>query len=247
MTRRRSVDVEAIHRRRDGARRRIAAELRPAWWAAYHDHGANRYELTPEAKGRRRLKNVALGYLMADDAPDAVAAASAQFTDADNMTDRIAALGVLVNSAAPERETALAQFHARYRGDASVIDKWFTTQALSTRPETLAEVLKLRDHADFSRTNPNRLRALFGAFGANQLRFHAADGAGYRLLADEVIAVGRLNPQLAARLVTPLGRWRRFDAARAALMRAELERIVGEAGVSKDVFEMASKSLASAA
>ena len=239
-----TVDVEAIHRRRDAARRRIGSELRDAWWAAYRDNGANRYELTPEAKGRRRLKNVALGYLMADDDDAATAAAYAQFSDADNMTDRIAALGMLANSASIERDEALRLFYARHQGDASVIDKWFTTQALSTRDDTLAAVLRLREHPDFSRGNPNRLRALLGAFGANQLRFHAADGAGYRLLADEVITVGATNPQLAARLVTPLGRWRRFDDARAALMRTELERIVAAPAVSKDVFEMASRSLA---
>ena len=238
-----TVDVEAIHRRRDAARRRIGSELRDAWWAAYRDNGANRYELTPEAKGRRRLKNVALGYLMADDDDAATAAAYAQFSDADNMTDRIAALGMLANSASIERDEALRLFYARHQGDASVIDKWFTTQALSTRDDTLAAVLRLREHPDFSRGNPNRLRALLGAFGANQLRFHAADGAGYRLLADEVITVGATNPQLAARLVTPLGRWRRFDDARAALMRTELERIVAAPAVSKDVFEMASRSL----
>ena len=238
-----TVDVDAIHTRRDAVRQQVSAALRKQWWAAYEDHGANRYEQTPEAKGRRRLKNVALGYLLADDAPDAVAAAYAQFTDADNMTDRIAALGGLVNSAAPEREAALQAFYARFKGDASVIDKWFTAQALSTRADTLAQVEALRAHPAFSRSNPNRLRSLIGAFGANQLRFHAVGGAGYRLIADEVIAVDALNPSLAARMVTPLGRWRRFDEARGALMRAELERIVGRVGVSKDVFEMASKSL----
>ncbi len=238
-----TVDADAIHARRDAVRRQVLADLRKQWWAAYEDHGANRYEQTPEAKGRRRLKNVALGYLLADDAPDAVAAAYAQFSDADNMTDRIAALGGLVNAAAPEREAALAVFYERFKGDPSVIDKWFTAQALSTRADTLAQVESLRTHPAFSRGNPNRLRSLIGAFGANQLRFHAADGAGYRLIADEVIAVDAINPSLAARLVTPLGRWRRFDASRGALMRAELERIVGRAGVSKDVFEMASKSL----
>ena len=99
-------------------------------------------------------------------------------------------------------------------------------------------------HADFSYTNPNRLRSLVGAYAANQVRFHAADGVGYRLVADAVLAVDGLNPQAAARLVSPLGRWQRFDTARAALMRAELQRIVATEGLSKDVFEIASKSLA---
>ncbi|MGI4877992.1 MAG: aminopeptidase N [Janthinobacterium lividum] len=238
------VEVDTIHRRRDLARVAIAGQLHDQWWAAYRDNGANRYELTPEAKGRRRLKNVALGYLMATDAPEAVAATFAQFNDADNMTDRIAALGMLVNSAAPVREEALRRFYDRHRADPSVIDKWFAAQAMSTRPDALEAVLALRSHPDFNPGNPNRLRSLIGAFGANQVRFHAADGAGYRFLADEVLKVGETNPGAAARLIIPLGRWRRFDLLRAGLMRGELERIVAVPGLSKDVFEMASRSLA---
>ena len=236
------VDVDAIHRRREAARVAIGAALRDRWWAVYRDNDANRFELTPEAKGRRRLKNVALGYLMADDAADAVAAAATQFERADNMTDRMAALGLLAGSADPVCDTVLEAFYARFRGDASVIDKWFGVQAMSARADTLATVAALGRHPDFSRTNPNRLRALFGAFGVNQLRFHDASGAGYRLLADEIIAVDPINPQGAARLVTPLGRWRRFDAARGALMRAELQRISAVPSLSKDVFEMATRA-----
>ncbi len=238
------VDVDGLHARREALRRRIATELSADWWAAYHGNTANRYELTPEAKGRRRLRNVALGYLMAADAPDAVAAAYAQFEAADNMTDRMAALNVLSHSNAPERDAALAAFHARFAGDALVIDKWFSVQALSTRADTPAVVAALLQHPDFSLTNPNRLRSLVGAYAANQPRFHTADGAGYRLVANTVLAVDKLNPQAAARLVAPIGRWQRFDAARAALMRAELESIVASDGLSKDVYEIASKSLA---
>ena len=238
-----TVEVDAIHRRRDAARVLAATRLHDAWWAAYRGNAANRYEATPEAKGRRRLRNVALGYLIATGADDAVAAAWAQFEGADNMTDRMAALGVLANADAPERDRALAAFYDRYRGDASVIDKWFSVQALSTRADTLETVLALTAHADFAVANPNRLRALVGAFGVNQLRFNDAGGAGYRFLADQVLAVDRINPQTAARLIGPLGRWRRFDAARAALMQAELARVLDAPGLSKDVFEMVSKSL----
>jgi len=240
----RVVEVDAIHRRREAARRAIGSGLRDQWWATYRAGGDNRYELTPAAKGRRRLRNVALGYLMADDAPDAVAAAAAQFGRADNMTDRMAALGLLAGSAAPARDAALGDFHARFRHDPSVIDKWFSVQVMTARADTVAVVAALARHPDFSRTNPNRLRALFGAFGVNQLRFHEAGGAGYTLLADEVIAVDAINPQGAARLVSPLGRWRRLDTARGALMRAELERIAAIPTLSKDVFEMVGRSLA---
>ncbi len=239
-----TVDVEAIHRRREGARVHAATALRDQWWAAYRANTANRYEMTPEAKGRRRLRNVALGYLMATGDADAVVAAWGQFDGADNMTDRLAALGQLANSDAPERDSVLAAFHDRYRTDASSIDKWFAVQAMSTRPDTVERVIALSEHPDFAAANPNRLRALIGAFGANQLHFNHVSGAGYRFVADQVMAVDRVNSGSAARLVVPLGRWRRFDAARATLMRAELERILAGPYCSKDVFEMASKSLA---
>jgi aminopeptidase N len=167
-----------------------------------------------------------------------------QFQEADNMTDRLGGLGTLVNSMAPERETALSGFYERYRDNALVLDKWFTAQALSMRDDAVDEVYRLAEHPDFTMTNPNRLRSLVGAFAVNQRNFHHASGRGYRFLADMIMAADKLNPQTAAKLVPPLGRWRRFDTARSALMRAELERIVAAPGVSKDVFEQASKSLA---
>ncbi|MCY7399317.1 MAG: aminopeptidase N C-terminal domain-containing protein, partial [Sphingomonas bacterium] len=135
-------------------------------------------------------------------------------------------------------------FHARYAGDALVIDKWFGLQAAAARPETIAVVEALRAHPDFSLKNPNRLRALFGSFAGNQVAFHLASGAGYRLLADLIIEVDAINPQVAARMVPSFGRWRRFVAPYGDLMRGELERIVAAPGLSKDVFEQASKSLA---
>ena len=237
------VEVDAIHRRRQAARRAISLTLHDDLWAAYRGNGSNRYELTPEAKGRRALKNVALGYLLAAADPAAEAAAWAQLTDADNMTDRMAALAGLVNNAPARRDAALAWFYARHRDNPLIIDKWFGVQATSLQPDTFARVVELRSHPDFNPNNPNRLRSLIGAFGVNQVRFHAANGEGYRFMADEVIAVGRTNPGAAARLTTPLARWRRFDPGRGALMRAELERIAAEPGLSRDVFEIVSKSL----
>ena len=239
-----SVDPDAIHRVRANLRVQLAEELNERWWRAYRDNSDNRYDTSGPAKARRRLKNVALGYLTVTEAPDAITAAFAQFEGADNMTDRLAALGYLVSTHAPEREAALAAFHARYAHDPLVIDKWFTAQALSNREDALAQVVALASHPDFSRANPNRLRSLVGAFAVNQARFHDAGGGGYRFVADEVLAVDALNPQSAARLVQPLGRWKRFDDKRAGLMRAELERVLARPGLSKDVYEVASKSLA---
>jgi aminopeptidase N len=238
------VDPEAIRGARDGLREALGRELEAAWRAAYAATSANRFELSPAAKGARRLRTVALAYLMAAAAEDAPALAMRQFEEADNMTDRQGALGTLANCEAPERVRALAAFYETYRADPLVLDKWFMAQAFSTRDDTVEAVAALARHPDFTLANPNRLRSLVAAFAANQRAFHDPAGRGYRFLADMILAVDRLNPQTAAKLVPPLGRWRRFDPARQALMKAELERIVAIPGLSKDVFEQASKSLA---
>ena len=238
------VDPDAIHAARERLRARLGRDLEANWRAAYAATAANRFELSPAAKGARRLRTVTLGFLMASGAEDAPGLALRQFEAADNMTDRQGALGHLANSTAPERETALLAFYNRYKGNALVIDKWFTAQALSSRDDTLRAVQLLLRHPDFSLVNPNRLRSLIGAFGANQRALHDASGEGYRFLANSILAVDKLNPQNAARMVPPLGRWRRFAEDRAALMRAELARILAAPGLSKDVFEQVSKSLA---
>ena len=238
------IDPAAIRTAREALRLRLGHDLAAEWRAAYATTAANRFEYTPAGKGSRRLRSVALSYLAAGGAADAPALALSQYERADNMTDRIGALGVLANGAEPERDTALAAFHARYRDDALVLDKWFTAQALSMREDTPEAVEALAGHADFTISNPNRMRALVGAFAANQYAFHHGSGRGYRFVADMILAVDRLNPQSAARLVGPFGRWRRLEPARSALMKAELERIAATPGLSKDVFEQASKSLA---
>jgi len=237
------VDPDAIFRAREALRGDLARRLEDRWRLAYDRTPAVPYVYSPEQKGRRRLRNVALGYLAASGAGDAAALAFAQFEAADNMTDRQAAMTTLVNGDAPERDVALAAFHDRYAGNGLVLDKWFQAQALSARDDTTDRVAALAAHPAFTLANPNRARSLIGAFGANQRAFHRADGAGYRFLADQLIALDRLNPQTAAKLLPPLGRWRRFDAGRAALMRAELARIVAVPGLSRDLFEQASKSL----
>ena len=236
------ADHDAIHKAREALRSALGSELETQWRAAYAANAANRYEYSPAAKGARRLRTVALGYLMASGAEDAPAMAMRQFTQTDNMTDRQGALGMLVNSDAAERTVALKAFYERYRGNALVTDKWFMVQALSTRDDTPEMVARLAEHPDFTLSNPNRLRALVGAFASNQRAFHEASGRGYRFLTDMILAADKLNPQSAARLVPSLGRWRRFDRKRAELMKAELRRIVDTPGLSKDVFEQASKS-----
>jgi aminopeptidase N len=238
------VDPDAIHASREGLRKAIGLALSGELLAAHRSDGVEGNDLSPHAKGVRRLRTVALSMISAADEAKAASLAKAQFDAADNMTDRQGALGVLVSTQAPERQAALDAFYQRFHDDALVLDKWFALQAAAQRSDTVDQVLKLATHPDFVMTNPNRLRSLSGTFGANHWAFHSADGRGYAFLADMIIAADKLNPQIAARLVPPFGRWRRFEPKRAELMRQALERIVARPGLSKDVFEQVSKSLA---
>ena len=160
------------------------------------------------------------------------------------MTDTLFALTILVDTADAAREKALATFYSQWKDNPLVLDKWFSVQARSNAPDTLERVQALMLHADFDIKNPNRVRSLIGAFTGNPAVFHDKSGAGYKLLADLVIKLDPINPQIAARLVTALGTWRRFDAARQKLMRAQLQRIHDLENLSHNSFEMASKSLA---
>ncbi|MGK0218039.1 MAG: aminopeptidase N [Planctomycetota bacterium] len=181
---------------------------------------------------------------VADEARGAELAA-AELAAADNMTDTMAALSCLVGLDVPQRETALAEFYGRWKDDPLVLDKWFTLQACSRLPGAAQRVLDLAGHPDFSLRNPNRVRALLGAFGqANPTGFHQRDGMGYRFLADQVIALDGKNPQIAARLVGGFNTWKRYDAARQALMGAELKRIQDQDGLSKNTSEIVSRALA---
>jgi len=240
-----AVDPEAIHAARKKLQKQLLTGIgRSAWKEVWESNSDAAYELTPEAKSRRRLKNVALDYLMAEHTEDSIGYSSMQYRRSTNMTDRLAALKLLSDTQSAARTEALADFYSRYEQDPLVIDKWFAVQASAQRPDTVEQVRQLLDHAAFSVTNPNRLRSIAAYFGSNQWAFHSASGEGYRLLADLILAADKVNPQVAARQLPPLGRWRRFDEKRAAMMRAELERIVATSGLSKDVYEQASKSLA---
>ena len=237
------VDVEAIHAARVFARQQIGSALAREFAALYDrlaDRGA--YSAGGAAIGKRTLRNVALGYLAFGDGD--IARAKAQFDTSGNMTDVLAALSVLNEFDQPARAEALASFYERWKGDELVVDKWFSLQAMSLLPGTLPRVKELTHHPAFAIKNPNRMRSLVGAFTqANQLRFHDASGAGYAFLADQVITLDGLNPLMASRLIQPLGQWRRHDAARQALMKRELERVLALPSLSKNTYEMASKSL----
>ena len=201
------------------------------------------YSLSAEARGARKLKTQALVYLTPADPAEAKRRAKAQFDAADNMTDRQGALMALCGLDGPERDAALAAFHARFAGNALVIDKWFSLQAGSLHPRALEHTKALRLHPDFTMTNPNRVRALYMAFASNPQAFHAADGEGYRLIADLILELDPLNSSTAARFVPPLGRWKRMEPGRAALMKGELERLAAEPSLSRDTREQVTRSL----
>ncbi len=241
-----TVGPDAIHIARDSARTEIGVALREAFDRAYRDLAdPGPYKTDGRSIGRRALRNVCLAYLAARDAAVGARLAKAQFDLAANMTDVLAALAVLTDIDCPERAAALDAFYRRWESDPLVTDKWFALQARSSLPGTVEAVRALAQHPAFNRANPNRVRALIGAFTqGNQLHFHAKSGEGYALLADEVLALDPGNPTLAARLVQPLGQWRRYDAARQGLMRAQLDRILATSGLSPNTYEMVSKSLA---
>jgi aminopeptidase N len=240
------VDVEAIHKAREFVKRTLARQLQPQFQALYQaNHRDESGQFDAGAIGRRRIKNTCLGYLSKLENADIQNWAEQQFKTAGNMTDQIAALTAIVNNPHPATEQCLTDFYRQWRDEALVIDKWFTLQATSPMPGTFATVQALLAHDAFDLKNPNRVRSLIGAFSqANPLHFHAADGQGYQFLADQIIALNTINPQVASRMLGALTQWRRYDESRQALMKAQLERIMGTEAISRDVYEVASKSLA---
>ena len=240
------VDVDGLHRAHRQLTHRLGERLRADLLAVYQDNAeTGPYVFSPEAVGRRALKNLALAYLVHTGDEEGLALCRAQFEAAHNMTDVMAALRLLAEQGGPESDAALDAFHRRWAGESLVLDKWFSVQASAPRPDALERVMALLRHPDYSARNPNRVRALVSTFSnVNQVRFHAADGAGYRFLVDRVLELDPVNPLLAARRLQPLVRGRRFDPERQTLMRAELERVLGRSELSSDVFEVVSKALA---
>ena len=232
---------DAIFAARERLMRQFAVANGSAIRALYDRMAQDHYNLNQESKAARRLRNALLRYLTHLDGAEA--AACSHLERADNMTDRMAALSVIASSDFPSRAAVLDAFYQEWQHDDLVVDKWFAVQAQSTRPDTVAQVTELMRHPAFKLANPNRLRSLVTSFSMlNQLRFHSADGSGYELLADTIARVDKINPQTAARLVAPLGRWGRVDEGRQQLMKAALEALRSQVE-SDDVRELVEKSL----
>ncbi len=241
------VDVDGIHAARVFVQRTLAQRLRETLLATYetlHADERDGYRAEAAAIGRRALKNICLDYLARLDDASLRDLCLKQFHEAGNMTDQLGALASLANHDGPERVAALAAFYERWWREALVVDKWLALQATSWLPGTLDMVKGLMAHEAFNLRNPNKVRALIGAFcQANPVHFHARDGSGYTFLADQVLALNAFNPQIAARLIVAFTRWRKFDPIRQREMRDRLERILAAPGLSPDVYEIAAKSL----
>ena len=240
------ADPDAIHRARTTLMREVAVRCRTRMEAAFrHFSVSGPYSPDAASAGRRALRNAALAYVSLIDDATSRALAFLEFRRAENMTDAMAALGCLANSQGPERDRALAMFHEKWKDEALVIDKWYRVQAMSALAGTLDRVKALAAAPGFDLRNPNRARALLHAFALdNPLHFHAPDGSGYRWIAEQVVALDRLNPQVASRLARAYDRWRKYDAQRQAHARAALESIRAAEGLSDNVREVVERALA---
>ena len=240
-----AADPAALHEARDHLRTRIAVHLGDLL-RRLHGEMQIDGEFSPDAgaAGRRALRNACAEALSADPHAENLTRLLGHFSAARNMTDMIGGLYPMVAMGGVPREKALESFHHAWRTEPLVLDKWFAVQGRDPNPDALERVIALTQHPDFEPTNPNRLRALVSTFANfNPARFHDPSGAGYAFLADEILKVDAFNPMTAARLVEPLGGWRRYKPELGALMRAQLERIVAQPNLSKNVLELAGKAL----
>ncbi|MDB5450691.1 MAG: pepN, partial [Phenylobacterium sp.] len=242
----RPADPGPIHRAREALRERLAVHLQHEL-GRLHTGLQDLGEFSPDAAGagRRALRNAALELLAANPRSEMAEVAAGHYAAAANMTDAMGGLNALMLIGGEPFEQALTDFYERWKTEPLVIDKWFAVQARDPSETALGRVIGLTAHPAFDAKNPNRLRALVSTFANfNPARFHDPSGAGYRFLADQILAVDRYNPMIAARLIDALGGWRRYTPELGALMKAELERIVSTEGLSKNVFELASRALA---
>jgi aminopeptidase N len=240
------IQVEAIHQAHQQMREAICDHAGSVLNETYHQCMSNE-PYSPDAKsaGRRALKNTALSLLNAGNSSSSLDLAQSQFANADNMTDTMGALSVLNNKVGPERDVAFSQFYERWSKDSMVIDKWFSLQAQSSLPNTFERVQELMNDTAFSKTNPNKIHALVGAFARrNQLRFHRPDGAAYSFLADLILEIDSFNPEMAAGIMEVFANWRKYESKQKRLMHEQISRIATSTSLSPNLFEITTKTLA---
>lgn len=240
------ADVDAIYTARKFLKKQIALSLKDQFDARYRQLSSSaKYQFNAVDMAKRSLKNTCLSYLMAAEDSSQIQRCLSQMQQSDNMTDSISGLILLADQQGPEGEQALTDFYEQWQHDRLVIDKWLTVQAQSSLPNTLSKVKALMQHAAFNITNPNNVRALVGQFCRNNpINFHAKDGSGYQFLAEQIVILNKLNPQVASRMLGALNSWRHYDQDRQILMKQALHHILNQDDLSPDVYEVVTKYLA---
>ncbi|WP_442798593.1 aminopeptidase N [Pantoea vagans] len=239
-----TIDPQAIALVRDALQRTLARELADEFFAIYNANQQPEYRVEHDAIGQRSLKNVCLTYLAFSDAQLADKLVQTQYHQATNMTDALAALSAAVAAQLPCRDALLAAYDERWHQDGLVMDKWFVLQATSPAANVMRNVRQLLNHRSFTMSNPNRVRSLVGAFAsANPAAFHAKDGSGYKFLVEMLTDLNTRNPQVAARMVEPLIRLKRYDEGRQAMMRQALEQLLELDKLSGDLYEKITRAL----
>lgn len=239
------ADPDAVHAVRKFVRKQLASELKEELLKIVENNRSTEaYVFDHSNMARRALKNTALAYLASLEDPAYMELALNEYKMATNLTDQFAALAALSQNPGKTRDDILADFYNKWQDDYLVVNKWFLLQSTSDIPGNVENVKKLLDHPAFDLRNPNKVYSLIGGFCGSPVNFHAKDGSGYKFLGDIVVQLDKLNPQVASRMVSAFSRWKRYDETRQGLAKAQLEMIMSANGLSENVFEIASKSLA---
>ncbi|KAI7994084.1 Puromycin-sensitive aminopeptidase [Camellia lanceoleosa] len=239
------ADPDAVHAVRSFIKKKLASELKEEFLSMVkNNRSLEKYEFNHPNMARRALKNIALGYLASLDDPELTELALHEYRTATNMTEQFAALAAIAQNPGKARDDVLADFYSKWQHDFLVVNKWFALQAMSDIPGNVEKIKNLLNHPAFELRNPNKVYSLIGGFCGSPVNFHAKDGSGYKLLGELVVQLDKLNPQVASRMVSAFSRWRRYDETRQSLAKAQLEMIMSNNGLSENVFEIASKSLA---
>ncbi|QHO58093.1 Puromycin-sensitive aminopeptidase [Arachis hypogaea] len=239
------ADPDAVHAVRTFIRKQLASELRAEFLSTVENNrSSGEYVFDHPNMARRALKNVALAYLACLEDQEYTDLALHEYKNATNMTEQFAALAAIAQNPGKTRDDILHDFYGKWQHDFLVVNKWFALQAMSDVPGNVANVRKLINHPAFDLRNPNKVYSLIGGFCGSPVNFHAKDGSGYEFLGEIVVQLDKINPQVASRMVSAFSRWRRYDENRQKLAKAQLEKIMSVNGLSENVFEIASKSLA---
>ncbi|KAL4331811.1 hypothetical protein GQ457_07G008750 [Hibiscus cannabinus] len=239
------ADPDAVHAVRTFIRKELASQLKSEFLSTVQNNrSSEEYIFNHPNMARRALKNTALAYLASLEDPEITELALHEYNTATNMTDQFAALAAIAQKPGKTRDDVLADFYSKWKHEYLVVNKWFALQAMSDIPGNVENVRNLLNHPAFDLCNPNKVYSLIGGFCGSPVNFHAKDGSGYKFLGEIVLQLDKINPRVASRMVSAFSRWKRYDESRQKLTKQQLEMIMSANGLSENVFEIASKSLA---